>query len=270
MAIHTLHIGINHYRGTGNDLAGCVNDARDFRALVGPRARSSALVLDSKATRAGILAAVAATLGQLGPGDLGFLTFSGHGTYVADKSGDEPDRRDEALVTADLQLILDDEFRGILAARHRQSRLVVVTDSCHSGSVHRGLDLRGARDEERGARRGKPRFLGSGQVAAITRGAAETRRRTGGARVGREQAALPLVAHFAACRDDQFSYDATFDDRPNGAFTHYLLEARRVLPPRAELGEWFDEVAERMRESEFEQTPVLNASAAVRRWPLVF
>lgn len=273
MAIHSLHIGINNYRGTGSDLAGCVNDARDLLALVGPKAASSALLLDAKATRAGMLAALKLLLVRLGPGDLGFITFSGHGTYVADKNGDEPDRQDEALVCADLQLIIDDEFRGLLSARHRQSRLIVITDSCHSGSVHRGVDLRGVYAKlavSSGVQPGKPRFLPPGNLTAMTRQAAETRRRADVPRVGREQLALPLVAHFAGCRDDQFSFDARFDDRPNGAFTHYLLEARRSLPPHAELGDWFDEVAQLVRESDFQQTPVLNASAAVRRWAMPF
>lgn len=266
MTIHSLHIGINDYQGRENDLAGCVNDARDLHALVADVAASRVLLLDGKATRRAILAAMATLLQGLRPGDLGFVTFSGHGTYVPDRSGDEPDRRDEALVCADLQLIIDDEFRGILSARHRQSKVLVLTDSCHSGSVHRGIDRRPLRQVSAY----RPRYLSPAAIPSISRFAAEQRPRYHAVRKGREQAALPLVAHFAGCRDDEYSYDAIFDGRGNGAFTHYLLQARRALGPAAELGDWFDEVALLVGDSEYPQTPVLNASAAVRRWPVPF
>lgn len=46
-----LCIGINNYPGTGSDLAGCVNDAKDWGSALEDRGYSVTSMLDGDATR---------------------------------------------------------------------------------------------------------------------------------------------------------------------------------------------------------------------------
>lgn len=253
--LHTLHIGINDYRGSDNDLQGCVNDARDLAALFA-FADSRKLLLDSAATRAGVLRAVATLLKKLQPHDFGILTFSGHGTYAPDEDGDEDDFRDEALVCQDLQLIYDDEFHGILTAREKTSKLFVVTDSCHSGTVHRFF--RGA-GHFSGAR---VRFL---PVDRITRVIGQPQRDFR-ARMART---LPNVIHFSGCRDDEFSYDGQFPYagrlRPNGAMTYALVETYHSGAVRT-FADWFRLLSHKLPSAKYPQTPCCNAAQTALKW----
>jgi metacaspase-1 len=243
MATHALHIGINQY-GSGMSLAGCVNDARDLAAVFG-FAQSSTLLLDRKATRPAIISAVAKLCGLLDEDDWGVITFSGHGTNIPDASGDEPDGRDEALVCADLDLIVDDEFALMLGARDLGSRLFIVTDSCHSGSVQRLFAPAPPRSDARA------RFFPADE---LPRRAAK-RTKPAPARAD----AFERVVHFAACRDAEYSYDATFNRRPNGAMTKNLIDALKGLK-RPTFGQWFKALAARLPTDRYPQHPVCNAS----------
>src|SRR5262249_33649742 len=76
------------------------------------------------------------------PGDRIFFLYSGHGTRVKDDNGDEEDGEDEALAPYDVDrygnnLIRDDLFNQMLG--ELSGRMVVmVFDSCHSGTISRG------------------------------------------------------------------------------------------------------------------------------------
>ncbi|EAY09442.1 hypothetical protein TVAG_126030 [Trichomonas vaginalis G3] len=61
--------------------------------------------------------------------------YVGHGTNVTDTSGDEADRSDEALVFVDRNIV-DDELEGVVSAsKNPDSKVVFVSDCCHSGSI---------------------------------------------------------------------------------------------------------------------------------------
>ena len=51
-------VGINDYPGSLNDLRGCVNDARDWSALLAGMEFDVSLLLDSQATRTNVKAAL--------------------------------------------------------------------------------------------------------------------------------------------------------------------------------------------------------------------
>jgi hypothetical protein len=53
-----LCIGINDYPGTSSDLAGCVNDAQDWAAMLTGRGFSVSTLLDGEATGKGIRTAI--------------------------------------------------------------------------------------------------------------------------------------------------------------------------------------------------------------------
>ena len=100
MANRALCVGINDYPGSNMDLAGCVNDAKDWQALLEQRGYRVDALHDGEATRARIVEALKAVIGQAGDDDSLVFTFSGHGSWLPDDDRDEPDARDEMMCPA--------------------------------------------------------------------------------------------------------------------------------------------------------------------------
>lgn len=96
MAKLALCIGVNDYPGTGSDPAGCVNDAYDWAALK-QRGFDVQMLLNRQATGEGIRKAIRAIVGEAKAGDSVVIQYSGHGSFVRDKDGDEPNGTDECL-----------------------------------------------------------------------------------------------------------------------------------------------------------------------------
>jgi hypothetical protein len=137
----SLHLGLNtvnpaHYEGWDGPLAACEFDAKDMTALAKSRGMKPTTLLTKKATRAAVLTAMRSAAKALKSGDLFFMTFSGHGGQVPDTNRDEPDRKDETWCLFDGQLI-DDELYFELSRFAAGVRVLVLSDSCHSGSVTR-------------------------------------------------------------------------------------------------------------------------------------
>jgi hypothetical protein len=139
----SLHIGLNlvsprHYGGWSGPLAACEFDANDMAAIAKARGIASRkLLLTKAATRKAVLAGIRAAAKALKKGDLFFLSYSGHGGQVDDVSGDEADdKQDETWCLYDGQLI-DDELYFELSKFAAGVRILVLSDSCHSGTVTR-------------------------------------------------------------------------------------------------------------------------------------
>jgi len=137
----SMHVGLNsvspaHYGGWSGDLAACEFDAYDMAAIARSRGMKANIVLTKKGTRANVLAGIRAAAKALKAGDLFFLSYSGHGGQVPDITGDEDDKQDETWCLYDGQLI-DDELYFELSRFTAGVRLLVLSDSCHSGTVTR-------------------------------------------------------------------------------------------------------------------------------------
>ena len=137
----SLHIRLNlvdpkHYGGWSGPLAACEADAKDMAAIAKAQGMASTLLLTKAGTRKAVLAALRGAAAKLTQGDLFFVTYSGHGGQVADVSGDEPDKQDETWCLYDGQLI-DDELYFELGKFAPGVRILVLSDSCHSGTVTR-------------------------------------------------------------------------------------------------------------------------------------
>jgi metacaspase-1 len=137
----SLNIGVNtvsaaHYGGWTGPLAACEFDAKDMAALATGRGMKASVLLTKDATRAKVLAGLRAAAKALVKGDFFFLTFSGHGGQVPDVSGEEADKQDETWCLYDGQLI-DDELYLELGNFATGVRILVLSDSCHSGTVVR-------------------------------------------------------------------------------------------------------------------------------------
>src|SRR5690606_36906356 len=137
-----LCVGINDYPYDGNDLNGCVNDARAWATLLVDHfdfpSSDVKLLLDSEATRKNMLKALKDLLAGASPGDHLVFTNSSHGSYVADKSGDE-EKYDEILCPYDIDQnhIVDDELRKMFDGLKKGVRLTVILDNCFSGTATR-------------------------------------------------------------------------------------------------------------------------------------
>ncbi len=139
---YALHIGLNkvdadHYNGP-QTLYGCHNDARAMERIAEAAGYADRkILLDGEATAKAVTAAIARAAEELQAGDIFLLTYAGHGASVPDFSGDErDDGRDETWCLYDRQLLDDELYEGWRAFREGV-RLLVISDSCHSGSVIR-------------------------------------------------------------------------------------------------------------------------------------
>ena len=139
----SLHIGLNAvspaaYGGWSGELAACEFDAKDMAAIAKTQGMKSTVLLTRQGTRTKMLAAMRKAAKQLKKGDLFFLTYSGHGGQVPDVTGEELDKQDETWCLYDGQLI-DDELYFELSHFAAGVRILVLSDSCHSGTVTRAV-----------------------------------------------------------------------------------------------------------------------------------
>ncbi len=137
----SLHIGLNSvnpaaYEGWDGPLAACEFDAKDMAAIARSKGMKPTILLTKKATRAATLAGLRSAAKTLKSGDFFMLTYSGHGGQVPDTNHDEPDKKDETWCLFDGQLV-DDELYLELSRFAAGVRVLVLSDSCHSGSVTR-------------------------------------------------------------------------------------------------------------------------------------
>jgi hypothetical protein len=252
-----LCIGINDYPGTGSDLRGCVNDANDWAEALSARGYDVTVMLDEQATRDAMLAAIERTTGiQAGTA---VITYSGHGSFVPDVDGDEPDRRDEVLCPYDITRVgplSDDALYDIFLAAGPGVRVVLISDSCHSGTVSRLAPPVG--DSPHRVRFLPPEtFLSGEQLAAAARVAG----------VVAPRQALPHAGLLLpGCLDTEYSYDASFDGRPNGAFTYFALATLKELPADATYRDWVREIRGHLPSQSYPQTPGLQGSRRMRSW----
>jgi hypothetical protein len=272
MAKLALCMGINDYPNTEMDLAGCVNDAQDWAAELARRGFEVApLLLNERATKQAMQHAMADVIKRAVAGDTVAITFSGHGTYVFNTDVDEaePDGYDEALCPYDVattgEPLTDDEIHALLAQRAPGVRLLLIADSCHSGTVSRA-----ARSPQAGAPR--KRFL---PMAHWLKPAQRSRAEALQATLGEAHSGGSVLAPppddanalddvlMSGCQEgaDNFSYDAVLAGRPVGAFTFHALKALRELPPGATYADWHRAITpEYLPSINYPQTPQLVAA----------
>jgi len=134
-----LTIGLNsvdpvHYQGWAGDLVACEADARDIAQIAKSRGFAVNTLLTKAATRGAVLQAIQSNAASLGAGDIFLLSYSGHGGQLPDLNGDEDDGEDETWCLFDGEMV-DDELYDALTAFAAGVRVLVLSDSCHSGTV---------------------------------------------------------------------------------------------------------------------------------------
>lgn len=137
----SIHIGLNavnpdHYRGWDGVLGACEFDARDMAGIADSQGFQSRNLLTQAATASAVTEAIGEAARATGPSDFLLVTFSGHGGQLPDLTSDEPDSRDETWCLFDREL-LDDELGVLWALCPAGARILLISDSCHSGTVAR-------------------------------------------------------------------------------------------------------------------------------------
>jgi hypothetical protein len=251
-------IGLNevdpsHYRdGEGKPWKGtlraCENDARDLAALaqgIGFEIRGP--LLTRAATSTEVIDHVRATARELSSGDIFLLTYSGHGGQVTNTNPEddpEDDRLDETWCLYDREL-LDDELFALFSEFASGVRIVVLSDSCHSGTVTR------ARPDTALDEFAQPKQLPVDVAVATEEANAELydslQKEVPSKRLASVSATVVLIS---GCQDYEFSRDG----RMNGAFTGALLDAWKDPHARRSLRGLWEATSARIP-AQYEQTP---------------
>jgi len=276
-----LIVGISDYQNFGDeiggDLPGAVNDANAFRDVAvsrfGVPPENVRLILDAEATRANIEAAFTEWLPSVvGPNDLVWVFFAGHGSQVWDEDGDEEDGLEETICPTDVARgspdmdIVDDEvalwLAGIPAAQ-----VVVLWDKCHAESSTRSATpFARPRALDREPQEDLPRPVGLREARAA---------RALGDRIAsrpfeewRGQRA-PEIIELAASQADQVAVDAAWpsdegDTRFGGAFTTNFVRNAWQAPSDATLEDLFERTRNDLRAQRFQQQPELSGNSTIR------
>lgn len=215
----SLHIGLNkidatHY-GDDGALAGCHNDARDMESLAesqGYEPRVS--LLDEEATVAAVKAAINEAAADLHAEDVFLMTYAGHGGQVPDTNGDEAadalggatgDAKDETWCLFD-RMLIDDELYALLGGFRAGVRIIVVSDSCHSGTVTRDASTVG-------------RWLGQKTLENLYKNRSQQYDEVQNSYPARDRVTIAAsVILISGCMDNQTSADG----EGNGRFTQQL------------------------------------------------
>ena len=277
-AKRALLIGINDYLYGPEDwdLRGCANDVQMTRHMLHNRfgfpQENIKVLLDGEATARNIVAAIEDWLiARSAPDDIVYFHFSGHGSRISDRDGDEDDGWDEMLCPVDLvsndvgTMIIDDQL-GRLLDRIPARSVTVVLDACHSGTGTRDLSLSRPRfinlEEPVETEQGSPRTRGLGTpsdpqtiVASFQNGGITA---TPGQGMETGRAGRQSRVTISGCRPDQTSADAWIrDGLYAGAFTYNLLQNVERAPPSITYRELMDRVRRDMA-GKFYQTPQIE------------
>lgn len=248
-----LCVGINTYPNPQNNLRGCVNDAKAWKALLKEVYGFAAvtIILNSKATYRNVKNALVKMVDEAVTGDVLVFTVSSHGTSIADYNNDEPDGRDEAICLYD-KLLVDDDIREILANLNPDATMIFISDSCHSGTVTRRF-IRNLRSEDTDSP--TPRYMPPRiNKRAESLGTLKVHNKVFYPQDGMKEILL------SGCKSDEYSYDAYFG-KPMGAFTHHATELLRRRPDLT-YNEFYVNLRTKLPSSRYPQTPQLEGKTS--------
>ncbi len=227
----SLHVGLNtvdpeHYDGWDGALTACELDANDMESLAQSRGFETTKLLTGDATAEAILSSIQSAASELESGDIFFITYSGHGGQVPDGDDEETDSSDETWVAYDRQIV-DDELYELWGKFKPGVRIVVLSDSCHSGSVNKAItDEESVQDQVATAEKAaqhEPRFraLPRDKMVATYRNNKELydgiQKQVPGTESTESQLGVTALL-ISGCQDDQLSRDGF----TNGRFTEEL------------------------------------------------
>ncbi len=265
MANKALLVGINKYKMPGADLNGCVNDVTNIRDILvkylGFTISNIRVVVNERATKKAIIERLKWLVKDAKSGDRLLFHFSGHGSQIRDRDGDElKDRLDEILCPHDMDwdgtYIIDDELEEIFSSLPKGVNLEVLLDSCHSGTGTREMMSIAALPQELSF---KQRFLEPPMDIYC--------------RVEEDLDVKRILKSgnpwqhvlFAGCKENQTSADANIGGSYNGAFTYYFCKHLREGQGNITRGELLKRVRASLKFNGFTQIPNLECPVAEKK-----
>jgi len=237
-----LLIGLNYPKTPSARLQGCIADIVCIRNVLidayGYMPDNIAMLRDDDntkmPTRQAILNALNTLALQSATSSEIWIHYSGHGTQVADRDGDEPDRQDEVLVPSDFTtsgFITDDMLFDIF--KQFKCRVLFFSDSCHSGSI---VDLQYSINYVNGT---FTKSVSSNKVIAN-----------------------PNIIVMSGCRDAQTSADtySSVDAQYCGAFTTSFITMLRKNNHTSDIMKIYGDACSYLINNGYSQIPVLSST----------
>jgi hypothetical protein len=274
MANRALLVGITKYKMANSDLSGCVNDVTNIRdsliKFFGFTIDDIRVVTDDRATKKAIMERLTWLVKGAKAGARLLFHFSGHGSQVRDRDGDElKDKMDEILCPHDMDwdgtYIVDDELRKIFAGLPKGCALEVLLDSCHSGTGTRELLGLSQLPPEQSF---KPRFLPPpADILCRVDDDLPTQHFLKGLSSPNPSRLTPdalpeYLVLFSGCKDNQTSADAIIGGKYNGAFTYYFCKHLRDVKGKISRADLLKRVRASLKHEDFDQVPQLEAVKA--------
>ena len=228
-----LIIGIDRYphMRQKQQLTGSVNDARAMASLAkdiwGFKPQQIKLLLNEQATSKTILAEIKNWLiNGTSSGDRVLLTYSGHGSNKPDENNDELDGLDETIAPFDVQridlsivnMVSDDQISRLLT-KMKDRDVMLVVDSCHSGTITRALNL----EKNKGPAIVRSLSIGRISRALDDREFDEVRRGSSFLKGGKNLMAWSAVSPSEKAQEDM----SQSENVRNGVFTRSFVEGLR-------------------------------------------
>jgi len=238
-----LIIGCNYANDPNNQLYGCINDASnvantlvdafdyDLNNIVVLRDDFTTNV----PTRNNILYHLNKLVQESSKLTEIWFSYSGHGSKIRDTTNDETDGLDEVIVPTDFLFagfITDDEIFNALKNVSSKCRVILLFDSCHSGSM---CDLQYT-------------YGTNGKSTVSTK----------------KILSNPNIICFSGCRDPETSAETYSDNeqRAVGAFTTFFLYCLRLNHFNVDVFKLFSDVCRAIATSGYSQNPQLSCSSS--------
>jgi hypothetical protein len=260
---HSLHIGLNsvdpdHYDGWIGALRACEADAASMQKICASQGFQTEQLLTKEATRDEVLGRLENFANTLVAGDTLVISYSGHGGQLPDGNDDEDDGLDETWCLYDGDL-LDDELYRAWAGFAEGVRIILFSDSCHSGTVSREplYVLRGSAGEDLVPAAGGSRAM----PLEIQYRTYEANRVFYDGLLAKEappQNPACTVLLISGCQDNQLSIDGAF----NGAFTGALIRTWANGKFKANYAEFTKAVRKRLPATQSPQYSRIGAENA--------
>ncbi|NUO09709.1 MAG: caspase family protein [Candidatus Brocadia sp.] len=283
MAKKALLVGVNKYKYE-RPLNGCINDVRNMTDVLtsfyGFSPDEIRTITDDAVTRNNLMNRFDWLLDGAREGDLVIFHFSGHGSQIRDRDGDElDDGLDEILCLHDMDFrnpdsyLTDDDFNNIIDRLPKGVFLTICIDSCHSGTATRDLAFVTSELQISPAEmKIQPRFIeppadivlrSYGKSLRINRlGSKIKEDKTGSGMKGSAEAKHVLLA---GCMDDQTSADAYINNDYAGAFTYYLCKTIRDARGMITYEDLVKRVQNSLSFNSFSQTPQLSGNKDLKK-----
>jgi pimeloyl-ACP methyl ester carboxylesterase len=270
--VFALLVGIKDYHpqsGVGS-LSGCINDVNHIEEWMQKKFAATDLhirkLLNEAASRANFIGSFTDHLinnASIQPGDTVLFYYSGHGSYASSnpafKAWDS-EATDETLVLYDSRCngqfdLADKELRLLLSAIRKDVQVVVILDSCHSGSATRDVD---PADQ---ILLGKPKHTPAANGASYR--ALEdycTVNGVGYAKMASDgNGIIPVppvkLIALSACSRNEVAYESSYS--PDGMFTSQFLQALDAGPSDLSYAQVYEHVYTLLKRRARKQTPSL-------------